>query len=62
MGKKYKYSFEDKIKASKDYISGTRSCRQICLDLGIKYGNTRGGVVRNWAKLYQAFGESIFYG
>ena len=60
MGKKYKYSFEDKIKASKDYISGTRSCRQICLDLGINYGNTRGGVVRNWAKLYQAFGESIF--
>ena len=60
MGRQYKYSFEDKIKASKDYISGTRSCRQICLDLGIKYGNTRGGVVRNWAKLYQAFGESIF--
>ena len=60
MGRQYKYSFEDKIKAAKDYISGTRSCRQICLDLGIKYGNTRGGVVRNWAKLYQAFGESIF--
>ena len=60
MERQYKYSFEDKIKASKDYISGTRSCRQICLDLGINYGNTRGGVVRNWAKLYQAFGESIF--
>ena len=52
MERQYKYSFEDKIKASKDYISGTRSCRQICLDLGIKYGNTRGGVVRNWSKLY----------
>ncbi|WP_294360705.1 transposase [uncultured Clostridium sp.] len=55
MERQYKYSFEDKIKAAKDYISGTRSCRQIYLDLGIRYGNTRGDVVRNWSKLYQVF-------
>lgn len=61
MGRKYKYSPEDKIKAVKDYILGYRSAYQICMDLGIKYNCSRGGVVRTWAKLYEEFGESIFY-
>jgi transposase-like protein len=31
------------------------------MDLGIKYDLSRGGVVRTWAKLYEEFGESVFY-
>lgn len=61
MGRKYKYSPEDKIKAVKDYISGHRSAYEICMNLGIKYNCNRGSVVRTWAKLYKEFGESIFY-
>ena len=36
MGRKYKYSPKDKIQASQDYLSGRRSTKQICADLGIK--------------------------
>ena len=39
MGRKYKYSPKDKIQASQDYLSGRRSTKQICADLGIRYNS-----------------------
>jgi transposase-like protein len=61
MGRKYKYTPEDKIQAVDDYLSGIKSIQQICTDLGIRYSCNRGGIIRNWAKKYQEFGESVFY-
>ena len=30
MGRKFKYSPEDKIQAAKDYLSGRKSTKEIC--------------------------------
>ena len=61
MGRKYKYTAEDKIQAVEDYLSGIKSIQQICIDLGINYNSNRGGILRNWTKNYQEFGEAVFY-
>ena len=61
MGRKFKYSVEDKIQAAKDYLSGQKSIKQICSELGIRYNSNHGNVVRVWAKKYKLFGESSLY-
>ncbi|MDD6796478.1 MAG: transposase, partial [Clostridiaceae bacterium] len=61
MGRKFKYSVEDKIQAAKDYLSGRKSIKQICSELGIRYNSNHGNVVRVWAKKYKLFGESSLY-
>ncbi len=58
MGRKAKISYEEKIKASEDYINGMVSAKQIAerLNLG-KWGEKR---IRLWAKKYREYGpESL---
>ena len=61
MGRRFKYFNEDKIQAIKDYLSGRKSVKEICIELGIKYNSNRGNIIRIWAKKYNQFGEEIFH-
>ncbi len=61
MGRTYRYSVEDKINAVQDYLSGKKNCRQICEEIGMNYNQSRGGMIRTWAKKYVEFGEGAFY-
>ena len=61
MGRKYKYTVETKINAVKDYLSGSKSIQQICSEIGMRYNSSRGGMIRQWAKKYIKFGETVFY-
>ena len=61
MGRKCKYSPEDKIQATKDYLSGRKSTKEICNDLGIRYNSNKGNIIRIWARNYQELGETSFY-
>ena len=55
MGRKSKVSYEDKLKACKDYIEGMVSARQIAKDLGVKER-----IVFKWIKKYRENGpESL---
>lgn len=57
MGRKAKYTYEEKLKACEEYISGTSSASEIAERLRM---GTRGQVrVRLWAKQYQANGPEI---
>lgn len=61
MGRKCKYSPEDKIQAAKDYLSGRKSTKEICNDLGRRYNSNKGNIIRIWARNYQELGETSFY-
>ena len=54
MGRKAKYTFEQKLQAVQDYLSGKKSASDIAseLDMG-KHGDGR---IRRWSKLYKANG------
>ena len=55
MGRKAKYTFEQKLKAAQDYLSGKKSAADIAFELGMgKYGDNR---IRQWASLYKANGQ-----
>ena len=55
MGRKAKYTFEQKLKAAQDYLSGKKSASDIAFELGMgKYGDNR---IRQWASLYKANGQ-----
>ena len=57
MGRKAKYTFEQKLKACEDYLSGHKSASVIAEELSME---KRGeAVVRCWAKMYQANGPDI---
>ena len=52
MGRKAKYTFEQKLKAVQDYLSGKKSASDIAFELGMgKYGDNR---IRQWARSSQA--------
>lgn len=56
MGRKNKYTFEEKVKACEDYLSGRKSAIKISRELKIgKYG---AGIVRSWAKQYSSNGPT----
>ena len=58
MGRNPKYSAEQKVQACEDYLSGRKSAKEIAKELGLgKYGD---GVIRNWARIFQANGREIF--
>ena len=58
MGRKAKYSKEQKIQASIDYLTGSKSAKTISLELNMgKRGKLH---VYKWAKRYQIHGESAF--
>ena len=59
MGRKFKYSVEDKIQAAKDYLSGRKSIKQICSELGIRYNSNHGNVVRVWLKNINYLGNLV---
>ena len=57
MGRKAKYTFEQKLKACEDYLSGHKSASVIAEELSME---KRGkAMVRRWAKMYQANGPDI---
>ena len=58
MGRKAKYTPEQKVQACEDYLSGRKSAIQIArqLDMG-KGGEVR---VHKWSKMYKAHGSSAF--
>lgn len=55
MGRKSKYSIEQKKEAVTDYKIGKRSVIQICHDLGL---HPCGKDVRKWVQLYDDYGEA----
>ncbi|MBQ1379669.1 MAG: transposase, partial [Erysipelotrichaceae bacterium] len=58
MGRKAKYTPEQKIKACEDYLSGSKSSTEIARQLGMgKGGRTR---VCNWSTRYKTYGSSVF--
>lgn len=58
MGRKVKYTFEQKVQACEDYLSGRKSAKEIAGDLSMgKNGAVR---VWEWAKQYSANGPCIF--
>lgn len=58
MGRKSKYSIEEKIQAVLDYKNGIRSTTQICNDLGL---NQSGTDLYSWVKQYDKYGEIVFH-
>ena len=58
MSRKAKYTKEVKLKASKDYLSGKVSAKEIARSLGMsKRGDE---IVRYWARQYEMNGDKIF--
>ena len=57
MGRKSKYTIEEKVQAVLDYKSGKRGKAQICNDLGL---NQSGTDLYRWLKHYDKYGESAF--
>ena len=58
MGRKAKYSAEQKIQACEDYLSGKKTAKQISRELGMgKQGRVR---VREWVNMYKNHGREIF--
>lgn len=58
MGRNTKYTKEQKIKASEDYINRKKSAVKIAEELGMGYNGR--SVVRLWVKKYVQFGSSAF--
>jgi len=54
MGRKAKYTFELKLKAAQDYLSGKKSAADIASELDM--GKQGAGRIRRWSKLYKANG------
>ena len=58
MGRKAKYTVEQKVKACEEYLSGKKSAKKIACELGMgKKGRCR---IHEWANLYKLNGPSIF--
>lgn len=57
MGRKSKYTIEQKIEAVLDYKNGKRGTCQICKDLGL---NQSGVALYKWIHIYEDFGEVGF--
>ena len=55
MGRKSKYSIEEKLEAVQDYKSGKRGTAQLCSDLNIRKTS-----LYNWISIYEDFGELGF--
>ena len=58
MGRKVKYSYEQKVQACEDYLSGRKSAKEIARQFNMgKYGYCR---VFEWSKMYKTYGVSVF--
>lgn len=58
MGRKAKYSAEQKVQACEDYLSGKKSAKQIAMELGM--GNGGAHKIRLWARICRVNGSEIF--
>lgn len=58
MGRKSRFTIEQKIEAVKEYKKGKRGIAQICNDLGL---NKNGASLYKWISQFDAYGESAFY-
>ena len=58
MGRKAKYTKQQKVKACLDYLNGTKSALQIARELAMGKGGK--GKVLFWVKMYSQYGESTF--
>ena len=52
MGRKAKYTKEQKVQACEDYLSGRKSAEQIKIELNM--GKCGVGLVRKWVNSYQS--------
>lgn len=57
MGRKSKYTIEEKVQAVLDYKNGKRGVKQICNDLGISQS---GMDLYRWVKQYDKYGKIAF--
>lgn len=58
MGRKAKYSPEQKIESSLQYISGKKSANELGKEL--EMGRNGAQHIRQWSKLYERYGATIF--
>ncbi len=58
MGRKAKYSAEQKIQACEDYLSGRKSAVEIARQLGMKKNGN--DMVLVWSRMYKVYGSSAF--
>lgn len=58
MGRKSKYSIEEKLQAISDYKTGKRGITEICRDFGMSETTADSGTtVRRWIRKYEKYGE-----
>ena len=59
MGRKAKYTIEQKIAACEAYLSGKSSAKALARSLGLgKGGDNR---IREWSRMYKEYGCEAFY-
>jgi transposase-like protein len=58
MGRKTKYSYEQKVQACEDYLNGEKSVKQIARELSMsEYGKR---LILKWVRRYEANGAEVF--
>lgn len=58
MGRKQKYTIEQKIKACKAYLSGKKSVKELAKNL--KMGKRGTDLIYRWSKMYKKYGSEVF--
>ena len=58
MSRNSKYTIEQKIQACEDFLSGTRSVSEICIDLGMSSRNCM--TIYKWIDKYKVWGAEAF--
>ena len=58
MGRKAKYSYEQKVQACEDYLSGRKSVSEIAQELSMTKNGERS--IREWAYKYKSNGPEVF--
>lgn len=62
MSRKTKYSFETKVNACKDYLSGNYSHKEVCEKYGISFHEkSRTSMINEWLPRYREHGSDAFF-
>ena len=59
MGRKAKYTVEQKVKACEAYLSGKSSAKALARSLGLGKGGDI--IIREWSRMYKEYGCEVFY-
>lgn len=59
MGRKAKYTIEQKVKACEAYLSGKSSAKALARSLGLGKGGDI--TIREWSRMYKEYGSEVFY-